>query len=118
MGSALASSPVPRLFPTHAYAAAKGAIAALTVASAAYYAPHGIRINAVAPALTTSRMSERAAADPATIEFAGARQPLTGGFIAAEDIAQAALYLISRESRAVSGQVLAVDGGWSITSVG
>ena len=49
------------------YAASKGALATLSIASAAYYAPRGIRINMVAPALTTSRMSERAAADEATV---------------------------------------------------
>jgi NAD(P)-dependent dehydrogenase (short-subunit alcohol dehydrogenase family) len=116
--SILAIRPVPRLFPTHAYAAAKGALLSLTVASAAYYAGEGIRVNAIAPALTTSRMSERAASDPATVEFSRGRQPLADGFVAAEDVAAAALYLISRESRAVTGQVLAVDGGWSVTSVG
>jgi NAD(P)-dependent dehydrogenase (short-subunit alcohol dehydrogenase family) len=116
MGSVLASSPAPRLFATHAYAAAKGAILALTLASAAYYAPRGIRINAVAPALTVSRMSERAQADTETVAFSQRRQPLSGGFLPAEDVAAAALYLLSPEARAVSGQVLTVDGGWTITS--
>jgi NAD(P)-dependent dehydrogenase (short-subunit alcohol dehydrogenase family) len=117
-GSILAMKPVPRLFATHAYAAAKGALLSLTVSSAAYYAPDGIRVNAIAPSLTTSRMSERAASDPATVAFAQERQPLSHGFLAAEDVASAALYLISPESRAVTGQVLAVDGGWSVTNVG
>jgi NAD(P)-dependent dehydrogenase (short-subunit alcohol dehydrogenase family) len=115
MGSVLASRPVPELFATHAYAAAKGTIAALTVTSAAYYARHGIRINMLAPALTTSRMSQRAAADPATQAFSRRKQPLAGGFVPAEDIAQAALYLLSPESRAMTGQTLTVDGGWSVT---
>ncbi len=114
MGSVLASRPVPGLFPTHAYAMSKGAIASLTVASAAYYAAHGIRINMVAPALTISRMSERAAADEATQAFSRRKQPIAGGFIAAEDVADAALYLLSRESRSVTGQTITVDGGWSI----
>jgi NAD(P)-dependent dehydrogenase (short-subunit alcohol dehydrogenase family) len=114
MGSVLAVRPVPGLFPTHAYASAKGAIAALTVSAAAYYAGQGIRVNMVAPALTTSRMSERAAAHEATRSFSRRKQPLSGGFIAAEDVAEAALYLLSRESRAVTGQTLTVDGGWSI----
>jgi NAD(P)-dependent dehydrogenase (short-subunit alcohol dehydrogenase family) len=116
MASVLAISPVPRLFPTHAYAAAKGAILALTLASAAYYAPEGIRINAVAPALTVSRMSERAAADPETVAFSQRKQPLAGGFMPAEDVAAAALYLLSSEARSVSGQILTVDGGWTISS--
>ena len=114
MGSVLASRPVPELFATHAYAAAKGTIAALTVASAAYYATRGVRINMVAPALTTSRMSERAADDEATQAFSKRKQPLAGGFVPAEDVADAALYLLSREARAVTGQTLTVDGGWSI----
>jgi NAD(P)-dependent dehydrogenase (short-subunit alcohol dehydrogenase family) len=114
MGSVLASRPVPELFATHAYAAAKGTVAALTVSSAAYYASRGIRINMVAPALTTSRMSQRAAEDEATQAFSRRKQPLIDGFVPAEDVAAAALYLLSSDSRTVTGQTLTVDGGWSI----
>ena len=60
-------------------------------------------------------MSERAAADAATQEFAKRRQPLSGGFLPAGDVAAAALFLLSTESRSVTGQVLLVDGGWSVT---
>jgi NAD(P)-dependent dehydrogenase (short-subunit alcohol dehydrogenase family) len=116
MSSVLAFAPVPSLFPTPAYAAAKGAIATLTLSMAAAYASHGIRVNAVAPALTTSRMSERAATDEATLRFARVRQPLSGGFLPPGDIAQAALFFLSAESRYVTGQILRVDGGWSVTS--
>ena len=115
-GSVLAFSPVAQLFATHAYAAAKGAIEALTVSSAAYYAPEGIRINAIAPSLVTSRMSERAAQDPDTIAFADRKMPLPDAFIDAEEVAAAALYLLSPESRSVTGQIVGVDGGWSVTS--
>jgi NAD(P)-dependent dehydrogenase (short-subunit alcohol dehydrogenase family) len=115
MSSVLATSPSPALFPTHAYAAAKGAIATLTRAAAAAYAHRGIRVNAVAPALTTSRMSERAASDGATQRFARRRQPLSDGFLPADEIANAALFLLSQEARAITGQVLLVDGGWSVT---
>lgn len=118
MGSVLARHPVPSHFPTHAYAAAKGTIGTLTLATAAYYAPLGIRVNAVAPALTISRMSERAASDPATVAFAERRQPLSRGFMPAEDVARAALFLLSREARAITGQVLTIDGGWSVVEAG
>ncbi len=49
MSSVLASFPEPVLFPTHAYAAAKGAISTLTRVMAAAYVHQGIRVNAVAP---------------------------------------------------------------------
>ena len=118
MGSVLATQPVPELFATHAYATSKGAVAALTTTSAAYYAPRGIRINMVAPALTVSRMSERAQADRATQAFSKRKQPLAGGFIPAQDVADAAVYLLSPESRAVTGQTITIDGGWSVLPIG
>ncbi len=61
-------------------------------------------------------MSARAAADAATQEFARRRQPLSGGFLPAAEVASAALFLLSAESRSITGQVLLVDGGWSVTN--
>jgi NAD(P)-dependent dehydrogenase (short-subunit alcohol dehydrogenase family) len=115
MSSVLAVRPAPALFATHAYAAAKAATIGLVRAMAAYYGEHGIRVNALAPALVRTPMSARAAAEPASVAFAERRQPLVGGFLDPAEVTQAAVYLCSDESRAVTGQVLAVDGGWTVT---
>jgi NAD(P)-dependent dehydrogenase (short-subunit alcohol dehydrogenase family) len=115
MSSVLATSPVPDLFATHAYAAAKGAIQSLGTTMAATYARDGIRVNVIAPALTATPMARRAADDPATVAFAREKQPLVDGFLAADDIAHGAIYLLGSESRAVTGQVLVIDGGWSVS---
>jgi NAD(P)-dependent dehydrogenase (short-subunit alcohol dehydrogenase family) len=114
VGSVLARHPVPGLFATHAYAAAKGATEALVMTTAAFYAAHAIRVNAVTPGLVATPMAARAAADPATIAFAASKQPLAGGFLPPDEVARAAVFLLSDESRHVTGQVLAVDGGWSV----
>ena len=115
VSSVLASDPVPSLFATHAYAAVKGAEEALARTMAAYYAPHGIRVNALAPGLVETPMSARAAGDPTTSAYVIAKQPLAGGFLPAESIADAALFLLSDEARHITGQRLAVDGGWGVT---
>lgn len=115
MSSVLALSPTPDLFATHAYAAAKAATVGLVRTMAAYYGGRGVRVNALAPALVRTPMSTRAAADAASVAFAERRQPLTGGFLDPADVTGAALYLCSDESRAVTGQVLTVDGGWTVS---
>jgi NAD(P)-dependent dehydrogenase (short-subunit alcohol dehydrogenase family) len=113
--SVLASSPVPDLFATHSYAAIKGAEIALTTSLAAYYAPMGIRVNAIAPGLVDTPMAQRAATDESIVEFATRKQPLAGGLLDAADVANTGLFLLSDESRTVTGQTIAVDGGWSVT---
>jgi NAD(P)-dependent dehydrogenase (short-subunit alcohol dehydrogenase family) len=117
MGSVTATDPVPAFFATHAYAAAKGAIAALMTTMAATYAADRIRVNAVAPGLTDTPMAARAAGNADIRAFAVRKQPLAGELMDPLDVAHAALYLLSDESRAVTGQLLKVDGGWSVLSV-
>jgi NAD(P)-dependent dehydrogenase (short-subunit alcohol dehydrogenase family) len=114
--SVLAFSPSPVHFATHVYAAVKAAILGLTKSAAAYYAPYNIRFNAIAPALVETPMSQRAIGDNAIREFIHHKQPLDGGRIGApSDLDAAAVFFLSDASRYVTGQVLAVDGGWSVS---
>ncbi len=115
MSSTLATRPAPAFFATHAYAASKGAIESLARAMAAYYAPHGIRVNAIAPSLIATPMSRRAQDDPAILAYLAQKQPLAGGPIDADAVTPTALHLLSDEARMVTGQVIAVDGGWSVS---
>jgi NAD(P)-dependent dehydrogenase (short-subunit alcohol dehydrogenase family) len=101
-------------FATHAYAASKGGIIALSRAMAAYYAPRGVRVNVIAPGLIATPMSQRAQADPHILARLPQLQPLTGTMGAPEDIAAAAAYLASDDARFVTGAVLTVDGGWTV----
>ena len=100
-----------RDFATHAYAASKGALIALTRSMAVTYAPDGIRCNVVAPGLIATPMSARAQEDPAIRERLAELQPLTGDFGTPEDVAGAVTYLA--EASFVTGTVLTVDGGWT-----
>ena len=116
MGSALGSSPSPEHFATHAYAAAKAGIIGFSRSAAAYYAPMNIRINVLAPGLVETPMSGRAANDDKILSFISRKQPLDNGRIGrAEDLDEAVVYFLSDASSFVTGQVLAVDGGWSVS---
>lgn len=113
MTSVLAASPAAP-FATHAYAAAKAAAVGLVRATAAAYAADGIRVNALAPGLVRTPMAARAAADPATVAYAQQRQALRGDLLEPAEVTDAALFLVARDSRAVTGQTIAVDGGWQV----
>ena len=99
----------------HAYTACKHAIVGLTKSAAVELAPHGIRVNAIAPGMTVTGMTaftltRDASALDATTDAIKERSLLG---IAGEpvDIANAALYLASDEARYVSDHVLVVDAG-------
>jgi NAD(P)-dependent dehydrogenase (short-subunit alcohol dehydrogenase family) len=116
LGSVLGRSPSPGFFDTHAYATAKAGIVGLVTTAAAFYAPQGLRFNALLPGLTDTPMSERAMQDPRILAFVRAKQPLDGGRPGAvTDLDAAAVFFLSDASRFVTGQTLAVDGGWSVT---
>ncbi|MGH7225804.1 MAG: SDR family NAD(P)-dependent oxidoreductase, partial [Gemmataceae bacterium] len=69
MASVLAFSPAPRYFDTCAYTASKGGIISMSRLAAARYAPHGIRVNVLAPALIDTPMSRRAVSDTAIRQY-------------------------------------------------
>ena len=116
MSSVLGYSPSPKYFVTHAYAAAKAAAIGFTKSIASNYASNNIRINLLAPALVETPMAQRAANDDTILSFIKTKQPLDGGRISQPaDLDGAAIYFMSDYSRFTTGQILSVDGGWSIS---
>jgi NAD(P)-dependent dehydrogenase (short-subunit alcohol dehydrogenase family) len=115
MSSILANHPEPEHFATHAYAASKGAVEALTRTTASYYARYGVRINAVAPSVVRTPMSRRAQSNTMICELLKRKQPLTGDFLEPENVASLALFLLSDAASSITGQVIAIDAGWSVS---
>ena len=114
-GSVLAQRPQAEHFATVAYAASKGAIEAMSRSAAAYYAHAGIRINVLAPGLVRTAMSARAQTDPSITEYIAHKQPLTRGMLSPDDVARTACFLLHRNSSPITGQVVTVDGGWTVS---
>ncbi|MES2848614.1 MAG: SDR family oxidoreductase [Bacteroidota bacterium] len=116
MGSVLGYSPSPKYFTTHAYAAAKAAIIGFSKSIASYYAQDNIRINVIAPALVETPMAQRAAKDEIILSYIKTKQPLDDGRIGRpEDLDGLAVYFMSDLSKFTTGQIVAVDGGWSVS---
>lgn len=101
------------LEPSVAYTASKGALHTLTRDMAIKLAPHGIRVNAIAPGAFDTSMLDYIKRDPKRHADFLARMPL--GRVGNEDDAKGAVvYLASAASAYVTGQILVVDGGWSV----
>jgi NAD(P)-dependent dehydrogenase (short-subunit alcohol dehydrogenase family) len=115
MASVLGFAPSPRYFDTYAYAATKGGIIAMSRLAAARYAPDRIRVNVIAPGLIDTPMARRAVQDTAIHDFLRTKQPLAGGPGRAEDCSAAAVFLCSEAASLVTGVVLPVDAGWSVS---
>lgn len=114
-GSVLAQYPQRDHFATVGYAASKGAIEAMSLSAAAYYAPSGIRVNVIAPGLVNTPMSARAQSDTRIRDYMAHKQPLTKGLLSTDDIAKTACFLLGRDSSPITGQIVTVDGGWTVS---
>lgn len=93
-----------------AYAATKGAVAALTRALALEYAPFGIRVNALSPGFIETALTSRILKNPFMSKALIERTPLRR-FGTGEDVAKAALFFASDDSAFITGTDLLVDGG-------
>lgn len=100
------------------YSAAKAGLLALTRVMAVELAPAGIRVNAVAPGFTRTKLVEQALRDGSLREdWMVARVPM-GRLAAPEEISRVVRFLASDEASYVTGQALLVDGGWTIQGIG
>lgn len=103
---------------TSAYVATKFAINGLTRTAALEYAPHHIRVNAICPSPTETRMMRKTEAaanseDPEAVKKMYASMIPLGRYAEPEEIADGALFLVSDASSAITGITMPVDGGMS-----
>jgi NAD(P)-dependent dehydrogenase (short-subunit alcohol dehydrogenase family) len=98
---------------TAAYAASKGAIISLTKALAVELAPQLIRINCLVPGVVETPLSAAflKMLSPEQVNKIEQKHPL--GFGKPNDVAHAAIFLLSEYSRWITGQAIPVDGGYS-----
>ncbi len=100
-----------------AYCAAKAGILGLTRALALELASAGIRVNAVAPGFTRTKLIEQGLADGSLQEdWMVARVPMKR-LAATEEIADVVRYLAGDEASYVTGQTIVADGGWTVQGI-
>ncbi|KAB2860368.1 MAG: SDR family oxidoreductase, partial [Bauldia sp.] len=95
-----------------AYCASKWALEGLTRASAIELAPHGIRVNTLAPTFIETALTARSLADPGYRAHVMSKIRL-GRLGRVEDLMGAVLFLASDASALMTGTSLVIDGGWT-----
>jgi len=95
---------------TIAYSASKGGVVQLTRALAVEWAPHNVRVNAIAPSWFSTNIGDLIHREPDYEARAMRRVPM-GRMGQPDELVGAALYLASDASAMVTGHILAVDGG-------
>lgn len=95
-----------------AIAAAKAGVIGLTLSSAASYATQGLRINAVAPGLTQTKLTAALTATEGSRKVSEGMHPL-GRLGTPEDVARGVVFLLDPANDWITGQVLGIDGGLS-----
>lgn len=96
------------------YAAAKAALVSFTKTLALEWAPHGVRVNAIAPGFVETDMNVTAREDPSFHESIRSQIPL-GRWGTAEDVAGVARFLASDAAAWMTGSVVVIDGGQSLS---
>jgi NAD(P)-dependent dehydrogenase (short-subunit alcohol dehydrogenase family) len=94
-----------------AYSASKAGVVGLTRQTAVEYGPSGIRVNAITPGVIDTPMNYD---NPPEMTAAFLANTPCGRAGEAEEIAGAIIFLASKEADFITGQVLGVDGGWSV----
>ena len=94
------------------YAATKAGIVQLVRTLAAELGPHGVRVNAIAPGVVETPLTEPIQADTAWSQAYAAKSVL-GRWAAADELVGATVFLASQAGSYVTGSVLFVDGGWT-----
>jgi len=96
------------------YGAAKGGLVSLTRSQSEAWAPRGVCCNAVAPGFVATPLTREVAADPVRSAALAART-MIGRNGEAADFEGIAVFLASRASAYITGQLICVDGGFSAT---
>jgi len=97
------------------YSASKAAVIGLTRQMAADYGARGLRVNAIAPGLIVTPLTAQRLAQNAWYQHTMTAATPLGRAGSPEDVAAAVAFLCSEDAAYITGQTLAVDGGWSQT---